>query len=24
MAIVLNAFGDDFMRLATEHRIDLE
>jgi H+/gluconate symporter-like permease len=24
MAIVLNAFGDDFMHLATEHHIDLE
>jgi H+/gluconate symporter-like permease len=24
MAIVLNAFGDDFMRLATQHRIDPE
>jgi H+/gluconate symporter-like permease len=24
MAIVLNAFGDDFMRLAAEHRIDPE
>jgi H+/gluconate symporter-like permease len=24
MAIVLNAFGNDFMRLATEHRIDPE
>ena len=24
MAIVLNAFGDDFMRLATEHGIDVE